>query len=622
MHTAMASGQVLLTWLAAGALTCGLGLVLRHAVARTDGLDGDGLLSGFWLGLAGTVLSLQLVHLFAPIGWPVGAVRAALGAAGLVAHRAPLAQLLRSRRPSGAAALWMAVVGAWMADRALGACTAFDSALYHAPVIEWARRFPAVPGLGNLHSRLVFNNASLLWAAMLDHGVWSRRSSHVVNGVFLLALAAQIGLSLSRLVHTRAEPSDLGRCVFDLALLTPLFAMAGQSHFLTSFTTDVPTAVALFAAASALRALLSRSWAGRDAGTELVAVVALLALAVCFKLSTVVFASAAAALALGSCLKRRGEDGAPSPGAFVVAASFAAVLLGGWAARGVIQSGYPAFPSTLLAAPVDWRVPAEQADAERAWIGHVGRGYYSPETHNRPYGEAAPWEGRWLRGWLGSLRSERQALWQITLPVALAIPLLLLSRLGTPRPREVPLLLFPAAVGIAFWLVTAPKPVYAFPLFWVLAAAIAAEVLPPLLVGRRRRAAFAAAALALGVAPLAASSLAVARAGRGLRAAIEKHAFTRWTEDAWFRPEPDEDVEAYRTASGLPLLVPTTGNRCGRAPLPCTPHPAPNLALRRSGELGDGFVTDGRWEQLRFPNPGNPGFVPSWRDYLRLSPRR
>ncbi|MGH7657841.1 MAG: hypothetical protein ACREL6_06365, partial [Gemmatimonadales bacterium] len=55
--------------------------------------------------------------------------------------------------------------------------------------------------------------------------------------------------------------------------------------------------------------------------------------------------------------------------------------------------------------------------------------------------------------------------------------------------------------------------------------------------------------------------------------------------------------------SGLILNTPARGMLCWDAPLPCTPHPAPNLRLRRPGDLGGGFVTDGNWQALDWPNP-------------------
>jgi hypothetical protein len=74
-------------------------------------------------------------------------------------------------------------------------------------------------------------------------------------------------------------------------------------------------------------------------------------------------------------------------------------------------------------------------------------------------------------------------------------------------------------------------------------------------------------------------------------------------------------ITTYTTQSGLQVHVPVQGNRCWDAPLPCTPHPAPNLRLR-STDLGDGFAVDGDWQALRFPSPES-GFLGWWRAQVR-----
>jgi hypothetical protein len=80
---------------------------------------------------------------------------------------------------------------------------------------------------------------------------------------------------------------------------------------------------------------------------------------------------------------------------------------------------------------------------------------------------------------------------------------------------------------------------------------------------------------------------------------------------------PNPSVTAYRTSSGLTLFVPSVDDRCWDTGLLCTPHPAPNLRLRREGRLGSGFQTDGRWLQERYPTTLNPHWLESWRSAVR-----
>jgi hypothetical protein len=83
--------------------------------------------------------------------------------------------------------------------------------------------------------------------------------------------------------------------------------------------------------------------------------------------------------------------------------------------------------------------------------------------------------------------------------------------------------------------------------------------------------------------------------------------------DTVMQPIPSPDVAPYRTAHGVELLVPTGDNRCGNAPLHCTPHPSLALALREGGSITAGFRTvGGEWTPERWPNPFT-GFLSWWR---------
>jgi hypothetical protein len=49
----------------------------------------------------------------------------------------------------------------WIASRSMRPPTNGDSGEYHFNTIRWINAFPIVPGLGNLHGRLAFNQSFL-----------------------------------------------------------------------------------------------------------------------------------------------------------------------------------------------------------------------------------------------------------------------------------------------------------------------------------------------------------------------------------------------------------------------------------------------------------------------------
>jgi hypothetical protein len=65
---------------------------------------------------------------------------------------------------------------------------------------------------------------------------------------------------------------------------------------------------------------------------------------------------------------------------------------------------------------------------------------------------------------------------------------------------------------------------------------------------------------------------------------------------------PTAQLTVYQTDSGLKLLVPVNDRRCWDAPLPCTPHPAPDL-IQKTRFGRPEFVTQGPWEQVNWPFP-------------------
>ena len=168
------------------------------------------------------------------------------------------------------------------------------------------------------------------------------------------------------------------------------------------------------------------------------------------------------------------------------------------------------------------------------------------------------------------------------------------------------------------WLALAPRPLFGFAMFWCLAAiaaGIAAQGSAPAGAqdrGRVDRIAPGFAAV-LALLPIAGTMVEVARNAEAdpARAAFGV-VYTAPDADVWFIPSRWEyPATTYVTRSGLELLVPT-GHRCGRAPIPCTSHPAANLRLRRPGDLSAGFAVAGDWQAERFPSPFT-NFLDVWR---------
>ena len=174
MNTVLPALAVMGIWLFAGGVLAGCGLFVRRAAVRlVSGTPVGGLAAAdLWIGLAALLAYLQVWNLFLRIAWFACVPPIALGAAGLVAGRRTLrAKRLASPRSALILAL-LAVAGLWVANQALAAPGDYDFGLYHLNAIGWAEHYAAIPGLGDLQSRLGAADAHLLFVAFLDHGPW------------------------------------------------------------------------------------------------------------------------------------------------------------------------------------------------------------------------------------------------------------------------------------------------------------------------------------------------------------------------------------------------------------------------------------------------------------------
>jgi hypothetical protein len=596
------------TWAVLASAMIGVGLLYRRLFSR-EAPDPPEVLTAFWAGLALVLLLLQSWHLALPITATALFVVVALGATGLVAERGVLRRVT-SRRPwSGHRRAVLLTLGmiVWAANRSTGPIEMYDTGMYHIPVVEWAKAYPSVPGLANLHGRLAFNSASLLFAAMIDHGAWSGRSFHVANGLLLVVFGTQASVACARAFSGRSplRPADL----FDVALLVLTVGLLAAGK-ISSLETDLPVALMLLVAGSRIhRSLTEPEQTGADARWHFAIVVLLLGAAVCVKLSAVALAGALFIAAVWAYWPWLRAARIAAVGAALVPASMGMV----WAARGVVLSGFPVYPSTVLAAPVPWRVPTEQAVAEAAWIR------LQELDHDRI---VAGYD--WLVPWAVELATDFRFVVLVLLPAAITVVLGLLSaRAWRRRPSSAqlgrgPWALLPAVVvGTSFWFVAAPRARFGTAPLW-LGAALMTTLWFSVLCGdeqRRRRQVGRLLGVVGAAGVVAFVTLAVFRPEdparrRRLGATSSGGLFFLPGPDFGLYPVPAPVLVSYVTASGLRLAVPKHTNQCWRGPLLCTPHPAPNLRLRNPRKVADGFVAEGNvWMPVRWPNPWTP-FLP------------
>jgi hypothetical protein len=570
----LAMAAVLTCWTALAFLFVGLGLLVPVGWKGRE-WDADRVIASFWLGWLVAIAVLQAWTLAAPVApWSLPFL-AGLAALALWCRGAGLAGALvkgvRRRRWTAAAVALLAV---WLSNRALGPPVG-DSGLYHLGVIRWLASHPTVPGLANVVRQFGFHHPSLLWSAALEVGPLWGRSSHLAMGLLVAAVGARGVLGLARALRPgEARPVDL----FAALLLPVVVGHAVTLHELRLSGPDPDTAAALtgLAAATALVAALTgpedaSAWPNRLTALLLATLASLL------KLSLALFG--AGLVLVAAWTGRRDSDPAARRRALAVWLGLALLLAMPWLARGVRLSGYPFYPSGLFPAAVDWRLP--EPDRLRLLQDLVGS--LPPVVDQlRSAGDS------WVQPWL---------VWQATripelalLPAALTALGLALLRGAAPGPARRALWILAAGLpAVAIWVTSAPHPRLAYGVLWACAAAAITAAGSGDLAGTasRRRALLAALLLALPAFPALHRIAAWSWLGEPARAV--EALLLGAGGDHGFHPTPRMEAGHCVTASGLSVGVPVGDDKIWDSPLPAATRCDPGLALRRQGDLGQGF---------------------------------
>lgn len=544
-----------LMWSVYGALFVGVGAF----VGRGWGLRLDGVTDvfrAFWLGWAVNLALLQVWHLFRPIDTGAFVMLAAFGLIGLVWRGRELWRIVRRAPRAWPTVAAFGVFALLLANGAMGPPSFGDFALYHQQAILWAQAEPLVVGLGNLHGRLAFNNASFLYAAQTDTAPIAGIGNHVASSLLIVVMLAWGLVGWRRVMRGDVSPVAL---VTLLTLPVTLWTTANNEHLRTP-DNDLPPLLLGLVTAIALTTILT--YDERDNQRADIALLIVLAAAgVVGKLSFAVMGGTAVLVALIAARPRL--RGLWMPLALGVA------IVGVWMGRGVLLSGYPLYPSTVAAFPVDWRVPCDDARAEAEAVYVWAR---------QPFGDIESVRGGgWLASWL--VRTLRRDMEVVTPLIVLAVSLAYRWRLRRRLSRSWWLMAVPLA-SLAFWFIAAPDPRFAGASLWLLGYGAAALTLADWGATHPQTARSVALMLAL------------------LLSYETRETFLTYlpTDGSAFYPTQAAQVESYTTDSGLQVNVPAPSierpdeDRCYAAALPCTPYFDASLELR--GEtFRDGFRT-------------------------------
>jgi hypothetical protein len=571
---------ILAVWTGIALALIGIGSVLLRLFTRDYAL-----LDSFWVALAVSVAFLELWNLLIPISSAATLVLVCAGLLGLLINRAVLLSRLKSSLHSGR---WLILsclaMAALIALRATGPCEHYDTGLYGASAARWILTYPVVPGLANLHGRLGFNSSVFLCLAALRQGLWKDLEYHLFDGLLLAAIWLTILPACFRLARgLGGPPSDSFHCI----LAIPMFFWTTRTKIVGALT-DEPATIACLVATGILFDELHLTHDAGDAIrrqsslARLFVAASLYSLAVAFKESTVIFAALAwLIVSILALSKARLETNARLRIAVILAISILIVIP--WLARGTILSGYPFYPSTAFAFPVDWKVPVAAAHHDFIWVQSWGRIPDAPLSDTRGFAWLPVWFNRCIRN-----RPSFQVPLLISV-VGLAAAFVFRAREKLRSSLASGWLLIPSLAAIIFWFFAAPDPRFAQFAIWTLAGVLGSWGITA--AAKRFAASPRLSASRFNLIVLAGlfALLVWCQISFGWRGSLQSVS----AKNA-LAPLPSVTVLPRKTQSGLTVYVPAAGSQCWDAPLPCTPHFDESLRLRNSQSMRQGFLPNGR----------------------------
>ena len=562
----------------------GVGLLVPIAGFNRDHVF-ETLFAAFWVGFALILAFLQVWQLFFRVDWiPLAGVVVA-GGVGWFASRRQFGTVTRgvSRLAVAGVAILVLLPALVLANHVMFAPAYSDHGLYHLQTVKWLATYAIVPGLGNLHHRLAFNNANFLEAALLNAGPLAGRSYYLANTLlaYVLILQCAAGVILLLRAPKDGSPNRPAKAHLYFALmLAPVLWHLSTTH-LPGYSPDVPVfALQVVLGGELLR--LAELGADRARFIPQARYLALLSAAgIAVKLSFVVFGALILLAVAGFWLARFGFRRQTDARVWAAWAGLAALLVLPWLARGGVLSGYLLYPSTALPLPVAWRIPLHLAEPVAGVI----------TTWARTASDQIAYTGdlAWFFNWLRFFPYEPRLAFIVSLGLLVVEGLGGLALRGLGRGRDVPVLVLlgVSAVSMVYWFWMAPDYRFSGAIFWIFLVTV-------LLIGYTQiveaQIVRAPAMLAAGLVILLAVGLSPNQFSKNLSPRLLLNPVPEPILAA--RYQDPAQAQARVTASGLTVYTPANdGQDCWNLPLPCVPSQdfTRQLRLFAPGDLQKGF---------------------------------
>lgn len=304
--------------------------------------------SKIWLGWMICILFFSVIHIFVPINWiasfffyiPASIVF-------FYINFSSIKLFLKSidKRVLFAILALIVIVSLFSMQE----CSRSDSCLYHLNTIRWLNEYSVVPGLGNLHSRLGFNQSYFVYCASIRfYPFFNDYGKNIATSLLLLILCIELILTRKGL---------------DLVILG-FFHLLPFSFYWTSSPNPDIASIILQLVMFRYMVNAGEAWNKAENREEtfysnIVMAVLMGVTSVTVKLSNGFYAISLGIVAVTFAFKLGLDE--VSKIKLRKALILTIMFVGTWLVRGYIQTGYPLFPVTIGGIDSEWTVSPEAA---------------------------------------------------------------------------------------------------------------------------------------------------------------------------------------------------------------------------------------------------------------------
>ena len=517
-----------------------------------------------WLGFGIVLGILEFLQLFLPLDWKVSIGVLLIGMLGRIKSQLWLhsikdvIQKFISRPLIGFVVFIIMLI--WCL-RAMGVVNNYDSGLYHFQTIRWLNEYQLVPGLGNLHWRLAFNQSYFNFLAVLNfYPYWNK--GYAVGGLFLLFL------SVCTVCEISLRQSKMWKYVFGIGL----FIYFG--YVASGVANPAPDGIIgliqltifllLFQILSLDKNNIKK--ASDQLSREIATVLALCFSTVTIKLTGALFAVTCVLIMAWVCRHVFLQKPLRWLTLTAVLTIFGLIHLG----RGLLLSGFPLFPSTIFGiTEFPWSMPKEfvkfEADLIMSWARMPGL--------LDPTWALSSWQ--WVPVWFKAMPMSTAYLLVFIIVIAPLTSIYLI--LGKIQGLSIKYLFLylPIFATLTFWFLTAPD-------IRFLGSILVLGVLLTIWIWAQIFH-FYQPALINSVLSHKNLRMAVVIAGALLSmklTGLNSLGFLGWAE------VPSRQVEIKKTISGFAVQIPVVGEQCWGEVLPCASIFNENLAKQNYSFYG------------------------------------